>query len=132
MISTVSVSILRPRWRAGLTVSSRHAGFFEAIWAEPALANVKLIAEPWDIGPGGYRVGAFPPEWSEWNDAFRRTLRRYWAGEGDLIGELATRMTGSADIFEHHRRTPRASINHVTVHDGFTLADLVSYAAQAQ
>ena len=104
-----------------------HAAFFQAIWAEPALANVKLIAEPWDIGPGGYRVGAFPPEWSEWNDAFRRTLRRYWAGEGDLIGEVATRMTGSADIFEHHRRTPRASINHVTVHDGFTLADLVSY-----
>ena len=94
---------------------------------DPLLANVKLIAEPWDIGPGGYRVGAFPPEWSEWNDAFRRTLRRYWAGEGDLIGEMATRMTGSADIFEHHRRTPRASINHVTVHDGFTLADLVSY-----
>ena len=104
-----------------------HSAFFQAIWAEPALANVKLIAEPWDIGPGGYRVGAFPPEWSEWNDAFRRTLRRYWAGEGDLIGEVATRMTGSADIFEHHRRTPRASINHVTVHDGFTLADLVSY-----
>ena len=104
-----------------------HSAFFQAIWAEPVLANVKLIAEPWDIGPGGYRVGAFPPEWSEWNDAFRRTLRRYWAGEGDLIGEVATRMTGSADIFEHHRRTPRASINHVTVHDGFTLADLVSY-----
>ena len=104
-----------------------HSAFFEAIWEEPALANVKLIAEPWDIGPGGYRVGAFPPEWSEWNDAFRRTLRRYWAGEGDLIGEVATRMTASADIFEHHRRTPRASINHVTVHDGFTLADLVSY-----
>jgi glycogen operon protein len=100
---------------------------FQAIWSDPVLAKVKLIAEPWDIGPGGYRVGAFPPEWSEWNDAFRRTLRRYWAGEGDLIGEMATRMTGSADIFEHHRRTPRASINHVTVHDGFTLADLVSY-----
>ena len=104
-----------------------HAPFFQAIWSDPVLAKVKLIAEPWDIGPGGYRVGAFPPEWSEWNDAFRRTLRRYWAGEGDLIGEMATRMTGSADIFEHHRRTPRASINHVTVHDGFTLADLVSY-----
>ena len=104
-----------------------HSPFFQAIWSDPVLAKVKLIAEPWDIGPGGYRVGAFPPEWSEWNDAFRRTLRRYWAGEGDLIGEMATRMTGSADIFEHHRRTPRASINHVTVHDGFTLADLVSY-----
>jgi isoamylase len=104
-----------------------HSPFFEAIWKEPALANVKLIAEPWDLGLGGYRVGAFPPEWSEWNDTFRRALRRYWIRQGALIGELATRMTGSADIFEHHRRTPRASINHITVHDGFTLADLVSY-----
>ena len=101
--------------------------FFQAIAADPVLANVKLIAEPWDIGPGGYRVGAFPPEWSEWNDVFRRSLRRYWRGDGDMVGDVATRMTGSADIFEHHRRTPRASINHVTVHDGFTLADLVSY-----
>jgi isoamylase len=104
-----------------------HAPFFQALWADPVLAKVKLIAEPWDIGPGGYRVGSFPPEWSEWNDTFRRTMRRYWAGEGGLTGEVATRMTGSADIFEHHGRTPRASINHVTVHDGFTLADLVSY-----
>jgi glycogen operon protein len=104
-----------------------HAKFFEAIWSDPVLAKTKLIAEPWDVGPGGYRVGAFPSEWSEWNDAFRRTLRRYWSGEGGLIGEMATRITGSADIFEHHGRTPRASINHVTVHDGFTLADLVSY-----
>ncbi|MPZ39306.1 MAG: glycogen debranching protein GlgX [Rhizobiales bacterium] len=104
-----------------------HSPFFQTIWADPVLAKVKLIAEPWDIGPAGYRVGAFPPEWSEWNDTFRRTMRRYWAGEGGLARELATRMTGSADIFEHHNRTPRASINHVTVHDGFTLADLVSY-----
>jgi glycogen operon protein len=104
-----------------------HSKFFEAIWSDPLLAKTKLIAEPWDIGPGGYRVGGFPPEWSEWNDTFRRTLRRYWAGEGGLIGEMATRLTGSADIFEHHGRTQRASINHVTVHDGFTLADLVSY-----
>jgi len=104
-----------------------HAKLFDAIRSDPVLAKTKLIAEPWDLGPGGYRVGAFPSEWSEWNDAFRRTLRRYWSGEGGLIGELATRMTGSADIFEHHRRTPRASINHVTAHDGFTLADLVSY-----
>jgi isoamylase len=101
--------------------------FFQAIAKDPVLASIKLISEPWDIGPGGYRVGAFPPEWSEWNDVFRRAMRRYWRGEGGLVGELATRMTGSADIFEHHRRTPRASINHVTVHDGFTLADLVSY-----
>jgi glycogen operon protein len=105
----------------------QHAPFLQAVANDPVLTSVRLIAEPWDIGPGGYRVGAFPPEWSEWNDAFRRSLRRYWSGEGNLIGEVATRMTGSADIFEHHRRTPRASINHVTVHDGFTLADLVSY-----
>jgi isoamylase len=104
-----------------------HSKFFEAIWSDPLLAKTKLIAEPWDLGPSGYRVGGFPPEWSEWNDTFRRTLRRYWAGEGGLTGEMATRMTGSADIFEHHGRTQRASINHVTVHDGFTLADLVSY-----
>jgi isoamylase len=104
-----------------------HSKFFEAIWSDPLLAKTKLIAEPWDLGPGGYRVGGFPPEWSEWNDTFRRTLRRYWAGEGGLTGEMATRMTGSADIFEHHGRTQRASINHVTVHDGFTIADLVSY-----
>jgi isoamylase len=104
-----------------------HSKFFEAIWSDPLLAKTKLIAEPWDLGPSGYRVGGFPPEWSEWNDTFRRTLRRYWTGEGGLTGEMATRMTGSADIFEHHGRTQRASINHVTVHDGFTLADLVSY-----
>jgi len=104
-----------------------HSGFFEATWNDPVLTQVKLIAEPWDIGHGGYRIGAFPPEWSEWNDVFRRAARRYWAGEGGLMGEMATRLTGSADIFDHHGRTPRASINHVTVHDGFTLADLVSY-----
>jgi isoamylase len=104
-----------------------HSGFFDAIWRDPALSNVKLIAEPWDIGPGGYRIGAFPSEWSEWNDVYRRAARRYWTGEGGLTGEMATRLTASADIFDHHDRTPRASINHVTVHDGFTLADLVSY-----
>lgn len=105
----------------------RGASFFAAIRQDPILANVKLIAEPWDIGPGGYQVGGFPTGWSEWNDQFRRTLRRFWAGEGNLIGELGRRMTGSADLFAHDVRSPRASVNHVTVHDGFTLADLVSY-----
>ena len=105
----------------------RGAAFFAALRQDPALAAVKLIAEPWDIGPGGYQVGKFPPGWSEWNDHFRRTLRRYWTGEGNIIGELGRRMTGSADLFDHDRRSPRASVNHVTVHDGFTLADLVSY-----
>ena len=103
------------------------APFFAAIRQDPVLAGVKLIAEPWDIGPGGYRVGAFPAGWSEWNDHFRRTLRRYWTGEGNLIGELGRRMTASADLFDHGGRAPRSSINHVTVHDGFTLADLTSY-----
>jgi glycogen operon protein len=106
----------------------RGAAFFAAIRQDPVLAGVKLIAEPWDIGPGGYQVGGFPPGWSEWNDHFRRTLRRYWAGEGNLIGELGRRMTGSADLFDHDGRSPRSSINHITVHDGFTLADLGSYA----
>jgi glycogen operon protein len=105
----------------------RRAAFFAAIRQDPVLAGTKLIAEPWDLGPDGYQVGGFPPGWSEWNDLFRRTLRRYWSGEGNLIGDLGGRMTGSADLFERDRRSPRASINHVTVHDGFTLADLVSY-----
>ena len=105
----------------------RGAAFFAAVQQDPTLAMVKLIAEPWDIGIGGYQVGSFPPVWSEWNDHFRRALRRYWAGEGNLLGELGRRMTGSADLFDHDGRSPRASINHVTVHDGFTLADLVSY-----
>jgi isoamylase len=105
----------------------RGSPFFSAIRQDPVLAGVKVIAEPWDVGPGGYRVGGFPPGWSEWNDHFRRTLRRYWSGEGNLIGELGCRMTGSADLFDHDGRSPRSSINHVTVHDGFTLADLVSY-----
>jgi glycogen operon protein len=106
---------------------NRGATFFAAIRQDPMLSTVKLIAEPWDIGMGGYQVGAFPSGWSEWNDYFRRTLRRYWAGEGSLLGELGGRMTASADLFNHDDRNPRASINHVTVHDGFTLADLVSY-----
>ena len=105
----------------------RTSALFAAIRRDPALANVKLIAEPWDIGPGGYQVGAFPQAWSEWNDQFRNSLRRYWTGERSPIGEVTARMTGSADIFNHDGRTPRASINYITVHDGFTLADLVSY-----
>ena len=104
-----------------------NAPFFVAIRQDPVLAGVKLIAEPWDLGPGGYQVGHFPAGWSEWNDHYRNTLRRYWAGEGSLIGDVGGRMTGSSDLFDHDGRRPSASINHVTVHDGFTLADLVSY-----
>lgn len=105
----------------------RNAPFFAAIRQDPALANVKLIAEPWDIGMGGYQVGGFPSGWSEWNDIYRKSLRRYWRGEGDLLGELACAMTGSASRFNHDGRGPRSSINHVTVHDGFTLADLFAF-----
>jgi glycogen operon protein len=104
-----------------------HAAFFAAIRQDPVLANVKLIAEPWDIGLGGYQVGHFPPGWSEWNDIYRKIMRRYWRGEGNLLGELAGALTGSAAQYRHDGRGPQASINHVTVHDGFTLADLVSY-----
>jgi glycogen operon protein len=103
------------------------APFFGAIRQDPVLSRVKLIAEPWDLGMGGYQVGGFPSEWSEWNDHYRKIMRQYWRGDGSLIGELGKRMTASADIFQHRGRAPRASVNHVTVHDGFTLADLVSY-----
>jgi isoamylase len=103
------------------------SAFFAALRQDPVLASVKLVAEPWDLGLGGYQVGAFPSQWSEWNDRYRSALRRYWSGEGSLIGEVSNRMTASSDLFRHHGRTPRASINHITVHDGFTLADLFSY-----
>ncbi|WBU28820.1 glycogen debranching protein GlgX [Rhodopseudomonas palustris] len=105
----------------------RNSGFFTAIRQDPILAGVKLVAEPWDLGMGGYQVGAFPSQWSEWNDRYRSVMRRYWSGEGSLIGEVSRRMTGSSDMFNRDGRMPRASINHVTVHDGFTLADLFSY-----
>ena len=104
-----------------------HAGFLAAIAQDPVLSRVKMIAEPWDIGLGGYQVGAFPQGWSEWNDTFRHALRRYWKGDAGLIGEVAGRMSGSADIYQHRGRPPRASINHITVHDGFTLADITAY-----
>ncbi|WP_315799478.1 glycogen debranching protein GlgX [Bradyrhizobium sp. SZCCHNR1002] len=105
----------------------RRSGFLTAIRQDPVLASVKLVAEPWDVGLGGYQVGAFPSQWSEWNDRYRSAMRRYWSGEGSLIGEVSSRMTGSSDIFNHDGRTQRASVNHVTVHDGFTLADLFAY-----
>ena len=90
------------------------------------LGGVKLIAEPWDCGPGGYQVGEFPPGWAEWNDKYRDTVRDYWRGEA-TAGALAQRLYGSADIFDRHGRRPQASVNFVTAHDGFTLNDLVSY-----
>ncbi len=106
---------------------SRHNPFFTTIRQDPSLAAVKLIAEPWDLGSGGYQVGEFPAQWTEWNDQFRHTMRRFWRGDGGLIGDVSTRMSGSANLFNQRGRKPWASINHVTVHDGFTLADLYSY-----
>jgi isoamylase len=105
----------------------RDGPFFAAIRQDPVLAGVKMIAEPWDVGLGGYQVGAFPNGWSEWNDVYRKTMRRYWIGDSNVLGEVARCMTASALQFQHDGRGPRASINHITVHDGFTLADLVSY-----
>jgi isoamylase len=100
---------------------------FTAIRQSPELRGVKLIAEPWDLGPGGYKLGNFPPGWQEWNDRYRDALRRYWRGDEGMLPELAARIAGSADIFDRRGRRPSASVNFVTAHDGFTLRDLVSY-----
>ncbi|MDR0781649.1 MAG: glycogen debranching protein GlgX [Pseudomonadales bacterium] len=103
------------------------SGFFDALYQDPLLSGVRLIAEPWDIGPGGYQLGNFPSGWSEWNDCYRDTIRRYWRGDAGVLPEFARRVHGSSDIFEHSGRRPSASINFVDSHDGFTLQDLVSY-----
>ena len=105
----------------------RLSTFFEVVQQDPVVSQVKLIAEPWDIGPGGYQVGNFPPQWTEWNGKYRDTVRDFWRGEPATLGEFASRITGSADLYEHSGRRPVASINFVTAHDGFTIADLVSY-----
>ena len=106
---------------------SERSSFFSAIAQDPVLRNVKLLAEPWDLGPDGYRLGGFPPGWSEWNDRYRDTMRRFWRGDGGQLGDLAFRLTGSSDLFARRGRRPTASINFITAHDGFTLEDLVSY-----
>jgi isoamylase len=103
------------------------SGFFDAIGQDPTLSRLKLIGEPWDIGPGGYQVGGFPPGWSEWNDKFRDGVRDYWRGEHGITRDLAARVTGSGDVYDLRGRRPWASVNFVTAHDGFTLNDLVSY-----
>jgi isoamylase len=105
----------------------RLGAFFDIIHQDPVLSQVKLIAEPWDLGEGGYQVGNFPVGWAEWNDRYRDVVRAYWKGDGSLIGELANRLTGSSDLYASSGRRPYASINFVTAHDGFTLEDLVSY-----
>jgi isoamylase len=106
---------------------SKQHPFFEAIQQDPVLAQVKLIAEPWDVGDGGYQVGNFPTGWSEWNGKYRDVTRSYWKGDEGKIGEFAYRLTGSPDLYQHDGRRPYASVNFITSHDGYTLNDLVSY-----
>jgi isoamylase len=105
----------------------RLSAFFDLVQQDPVVSQVKLIAEPWDVGEGGYNVGGFPPLWTEWNGKYRDTVRDFWRGDAATLGELASRLTGSADLYEQDGRRPYASINFVTAHDGFTLHDLVSY-----
>jgi len=106
---------------------NENSPFFKAVRSEPSLAFVKLIAEPWDVGLGGYQLGRFPVGWSEWNDRYRDSVRAFWRGDGGKLGELAGRLAGSSDIFHHSGRKPTAGINFISAHDGFTLADLVAY-----
>ncbi|KIP87018.1 glycogen debranching protein [Stenotrophomonas maltophilia] len=105
----------------------QRGGFLDACGQDPLLSQVKLIAEPWDCGPGGYQVGRFPPGWAEWNDKFRDNARSFWKGDEGMLAEFATRFTGSADLFDRRGRRPWSSVNFITAHDGFTLHDLVSY-----
>ncbi len=124
------------RFDLATTLGRRDDGFdaaaplLQAIAQDPLLRDCKLIGEPWDIGPGGHQLGAFPASWPEWNDRYRDGVRRFWRGDGGGIGELATRFAGSADIFSSRARPPSRSLNFVTAHDGFTLADLVSHAVK--
>lgn len=105
----------------------RLAAFFDLVQQDPVVSQVKLIAEPWDVGEGGYQVGNFPPQWSEWNGKYRDTVRDFWRGQHQTLGEFASRLTGSSDLYASTGRRPFASVNFVTCHDGFTLKDLVSY-----
>jgi glycogen operon protein len=105
----------------------RLSAFFDLVQQDPVVSRVKLIAEPWDVGEGGYQVGNFPPLWTEWNGKYRDTVRDFWRGEPATLAEFASRLTGSSDLYESDGRRPYASVNFVTAHDGFTLNDLVSY-----
>ena len=105
----------------------RLSAFFDLVQQDPVVGQVKLIAEPWDIGDGGYQVGNFPPLWSEWNGRYRDTVRDFWRGQDATLAEFAYRFTGSSDLYESDGRRPFASVNFVTAHDGFTLADLTAY-----
>jgi len=111
----------------GFYASDRLSTFFDVISQDPVLSQVKLIAEPWDLGPGGYQVGNFPELWSEWNGRYRDTIRKFWKGDEGQLSQLGYRLTGSSDLYKRRNRNPHASINFLTCHDGFTLRDLVSY-----
>jgi len=111
----------------GLDEVNMLGAFFSIIHQDPVISQVKLIAEPWDVGHGGYQVGNFPPEWAEWNGKYRDSIRDYWRGEHSMLGEFASRFTGSPDLYQDDNRRPTASINFITAHDGFTLHDLVTY-----
>jgi glycogen operon protein len=115
-------ALAREQWHV-----DRLSSFFDIIQQDPVLSEVKLIAEPWDLGPGGYQVGNFPVLWTEWNGKYRDCVRRFWKGNGGTVGELASRLAGSSDLYSHNGRRPSASLNFITAHDGFTLRDLVSY-----
>ena len=106
---------------------NRLSAFFDIVHQDPVISQVKLIAEPWDVGEGGYQVGKFPQDWAEWNGKYRDCIRDYWRGEDSQLGEFAARFTGSPDLYQNDYRRPTASINFITAHDGFTLEDLVSY-----
>ncbi len=118
---------LAPVLARGDEAYSPFAEFFDVVRQDPVVSQVKLIAEPWDLGPGGYQVGNFPIGWSEWNGKYRDTVRQFWRGDPGHVGEFASRLAGSSDLYEHSQRSPLASVNFVTCHDGFTLHDLVSY-----
>jgi len=118
------LSVTLGREHEGYDVGS---GFFDALMQDPELARVKLIAEPWDVGPGGYQIGNHPAGMAEWNGRYRDDVRKFWRGDGGMRGALAARLQGSADLFDHHRRRPWASVNFITAHDGFTLSDWTRY-----
>jgi isoamylase len=118
---------LAPVLARGDVAMSPFAEFFDVVRQDPVVSKVKLIAEPWDLGPGGYQVGRFPIGWGEWNGKYRDSTRKYWRGDPGQVGEFASRLAGSSDLFEPSQRSPQSSVNLVTCHDGFTLHDLVSY-----
>src|SRR3984957_10665143 len=118
-------SVLPPALARGPHEVDRWSTFFEVLQQDPVVSRVKLIAEPWDLGEGGYQVGNFPPLWAEWNGRYRDTVRDFWRSEGGELPEFASRLTGSSDLYQHDGRRPIASVNFVVAHDGFTLRDLV-------